>query len=123
MVSCWCLLHILAVMLILISASTHLTTFKTENLQISQPPFNDNVIDEAIWLVKSHYIKSYLYDDKFWDSTRKKLTNVVSKHAAIKILMEMLNDPYSRFIPETTLIEKRNAIRGEILTAGKSFEN
>ncbi len=53
--------------------STRLTTFRTESLSISQPPFHDNPIEEAIWLLKSHFVRRHLFADPFWADIRQKL--------------------------------------------------
>ena len=100
------------------SIPSQLSTFRTENLQISQPPFEGNILDEAIWLIKSHYIKSYLFNNEFWEISKQKLSKASNIQIAVKQLMEYFNDPYTRFIPKSVLIEKKRAIRGEAISTG-----
>lgn len=63
-----------------ISVSKQLSTFKTESLNISQPPYTGNIIDEALWLLKEHFYKSHLYTEEFWNELKLKSLSCRNPH-------------------------------------------
>lgn len=49
------------------SSGTHLSTFRTENLKIRAPSRKfPSIIDEAIWLMKSHFLKRQSFSKSDW---------------------------------------------------------
>ena len=46
-----------------------MSTFRTENLKIRAPPRRfASIIDEAIWLMKTHFLKRDLLTEKDWEN-------------------------------------------------------
>ena len=49
------------------NSGTHLSTFRTENLKIRAPSKRfPSIIDEAIWLMKSHFLKRQSLTKSDW---------------------------------------------------------
>ena len=47
----------------------HLSTFRTENLRIRAPTKRfASIVDEAIWLMRTHFIKRHLLSRKDWEN-------------------------------------------------------
>lgn len=50
------------------SRSSHLSTFRTENLKIRSPPKQfSSIIDEAIWLMRNHFLKRHIFTETDWE--------------------------------------------------------
>lgn len=47
--------------------------FKIENLAITSPPNNGCIVDETIWLMKRHFLRSDIFDEAHWNKLREEL--------------------------------------------------
>ena len=68
--------------------SGHLSTFRTESLKIRSPPRRfASIIDEAIWLMKTHFLKRHLLTEKDWKNLPKEYTaySDVNKVSALRL--------------------------------------
>ena len=56
-----------------VSRGPYLSTFRTENLKINAPPRRfSSIIDEAVWLMKTHFLKRQLLTRKEWETLPRK---------------------------------------------------
>jgi hypothetical protein len=54
---------------------THLSTFRTENLKIRAPGKRfPSIIDEAIWLMRTHFLKRQILSKRDWDKLPSEFT-------------------------------------------------
>ena len=52
-----------------LSRVAHLSTFRTENLKIRAPTKRfASIVDEAIWLMRTHFIKRHLLSRNDWET-------------------------------------------------------
>jgi hypothetical protein len=58
------------------SVDIHLSTFRTENLKIHPPPRHfSSIIDEAIWLMRTHFLNRNMFSPSQWKSFSAKYAN------------------------------------------------
>lgn len=54
------------------STNCPLTTFRTENLKINPPPRrSSSIIDEAIWLMRTHFLNRNVLSHSQWENLSK----------------------------------------------------
>lgn len=54
----------------------HLSTFRTESLKIRAPTKRfASIVDEAIWLMRTHFIKRHLLSRKDWEMLSAQFAN------------------------------------------------
>lgn len=95
-----------------------LNTFRTEVLNITPPPQVSTILDEAIWLMRRHFLHRNSYKDSDWDELRRKYSAYNDQKVAIKHFMESFGDPYTRYIPEKLMVVRQRSIRGHTLGVG-----
>lgn len=58
------------------SIDIHLSTFRTENLKIHPPPRHfSSIIDEAIWLMRTHFLNRNMLNNSQWKNLSAKYAN------------------------------------------------
>lgn len=65
---------------------THLSTFRTENLKIRAPGKRfPSIIDEAIWLMRTHFLKRQILSKRDWDKLASEFSgyNDVNKVSSV----------------------------------------
>ena len=94
------------------SRSSHLSTFRTENLKIRSPPKQfSSIIDEAIWLMRTHFLKRHLLTETDWEKLPREymsFTNVnkVRKFTLSRIcfLYEEADDIHQNIVAMLTIV-------------------
>lgn len=118
-----------------------LSSFNMDDLEINFPPFSDDPLEETIWMLKSHFYKSHLYDDSFWQKAREEVNSYSNRHAVgqvrylpyitlsfvvakgLKHLMEKLGDRFSKFLPKDVIDLRQQSVKGESVGVGKCSQN
>lgn len=95
-----------------------LSTFRTEVLNITPPPQLGTILDEAIWLMRRHFLHRKAYKDSDWDELRRKYSSYSDQHVALRHFMESFGDPYTRYIPEKQMTVRQRSIRGHTVGLG-----
>lgn len=68
-----CLVIYTALSVAQVSRGPYLSTFRTENLKINAPPRRfSSIIDEAVWLMRTHFLKRQMLSRKEWESLPRK---------------------------------------------------
>lgn len=92
-----------------------LSTFRADRFNIKFPANRDKmgILDEAIWLMRRHFLHRHLFNDAAWSKLRAEFSGYSDPRAAVAALMDRFGDPYTRFIPENVISERQHVIRGE----------
>jgi len=112
------LVIILIIFYILCITNGALNTFRTEVLNITPPPQVSTILDEAIWLMRRHFLHRNAYKDSDWDEFKRKYSAYNDQHIALRHFMESFGDPYTRYIPEKQMTVRQRSIRGHTLGVG-----
>jgi hypothetical protein len=76
-------------------SGTHLSTFRTENLKIRAPGKRfASIIDEAIWLMRTHFLKRQMLTKRDWD----KLPSEFSGYNDVNKVPNDLSRPFLYFL-------------------------
>lgn len=105
----------------LASRSSFLTTFRVEDFKLnldSKKVHHDSIVSEAIYLIKRHFIRRHMYDERVWADWKTELNGYEDKRWAMQVLMERLQDPYSCFIAPNPMRAKQQHIRGTSIGVG-----
>lgn len=96
------------------------STFRIEKFNIKFPHNRKEmgILEETIYLLRRHFLNRHLFSDAAWDKFRNEFSQYDDPQAAVAQLMDKLDDPYTRFIPEQIMSERQNVIRGEIGSVG-----
>ena len=100
-----------------------LSTFRTDRFNIKFPSNRDKmgILDEAIWLMRRHFLHRHLFSDAAWEKLRQECSRYSDPQEAVAALMKTFADPYTRFIPEDVIAERQHVIRGEKGALGLSL--
>lgn len=100
-----------------------LSTFRTERFNIKLPRNRESlgIVEEAIYLLRRHFLNRHMFTEADWASFRKELSEYSDPQTAVARLLSKLDDPYTRFIPDHIMSERANIIRGEQGTCGIEF--
>ena len=95
-----------------------LSTFRTDQLRIRPPPKFGSILDEAIWLMKTHFLRRKQFSEKEWLLLKSEYKEFANVNTAVDAFMQRFGDPYSRFIPSTQMTQRQRTIRGEAVGIG-----
>ena len=95
-----------------------LSTFRTDQLRIRPPPKFGSILDEAIWLMKTHFLRRKQFSEKEWLLLKTEYKEFANVNTAVDAFMQRFGDPYSRFIPSTQMTQRQRTIRGEAVGIG-----
>ena len=96
-----------------------LSTFRTDQLRIRAAPKLGTILEEAIWLMKTHFFRRKQLSEKEWKSMHAEYSQgYPSMDAAVDAFMQRFGDPYSRFIPTAQMTARQRSIRGEAVGVG-----
>lgn len=100
-----------------------LSTFRTESLNIVSPSNRDcnGILEEAIYLMRAHFLKRHMYKDKDWKDFREEYSTYDNPHEAVRDFMAKFGDPYTRFIPKQMMVARQQCIRGQTVGMGLSL--
>ena len=92
------------------------STFRSDRFNIRYPSEREapgGIVDEALYLLRRHFLNRHLFSEAVWDRIRHELTAYSDPNAAVSQLMSKFDDPYTRFIPVDAMSKRANVIRGE----------
>ena len=95
-----------------------LSTFRTDRLRIRAAPKLGTILEEAIWLMKTHFFRRKQFTEKEWTSLRAEYKGYPNMDEAVDAFMQRFGDPYSRFIPSAQMTVRQRSIRGEAVGVG-----
>ncbi|KAJ1433300.1 ClpP/crotonase-like domain-containing protein [Ochromonadaceae sp. CCMP2298] len=104
--------------------SSTLSSFKPEKLRIrlKKRPKENDVRHEALDLMRNHFIRKHKFSNADWENFRRDLFAVNDTNQAMRSFMQVMDDPYSRYIEAPTMTERHQKIRGVSVGVGVELE-
>ena len=115
---CWLCVFTVFIQYVEPASQSVLSTFRTDQLRIRPPPKFGSILDEAIWLMKTHFLRRKQFSEKEWLVLKTEYKEFANVNTAVDAFMQRFGDPYSRFIPSTQMTQRQRTIRGEAVGIG-----
>ena len=116
-------LLLFALSLVRAGRNSQLSTFRIEDFKISlDKKRHDNIVSEAIYLLRRNFIHRDMYSDSDWAQMQTEYEKHDDKRSAVHSLMRRLDDPYAYFILPEPMRVRTQQVRGTSIGLGISLK-